>query len=231
MPKNNNLQDYLQDLYEGIKSRKPDASKNPQNFRQEIENLARTDDADAIAADIRLGKTAYVDSEKITGIIPDYDGSVTGEVVKYTTLQSELPTFLGWEVVNIAAPEDTYSINGRELTINFNNSTTTTYQRAVVKLYVEYSNAAQGAKDRVNMLFKSGSGEDCYIMAKTIDDGLGLTLYSNSGNNITNEVTFTDPDAEYERVVLTLEVYPKSTGPSTLYGTLKFTWVPLAREV
>lgn len=230
MPKNNNLQDYLQDLYEGIKSRKPDASKNPQNFRQEIENLARTDDADAIAADIRLGKTAYVDSEKITGIIPDYDGSVTGEVVKYTTLQSELPTFLGWEVVKIAAPEDTYSINGRELTINFNNSTTTTYQRAVVKLYVEYSNAAQGAKDRVNMLFASGYNEDCYIMAKTIDDGLGLTLYSNSSNYITNEVTFTDPDAEYERVVLTLEVYPKSTGPGTLYGTLTFNWVPLARE-
>lgn len=85
MPKNNNLQDYLQDLYEGIKSRKPDASKNPQDFRREIENLAKTDDADALAADIRLGKTAYVDNEKITGTIEDYDGSVIldGEVYNF----------------------------------------------------------------------------------------------------------------------------------------------------
>lgn len=76
MPKNNNLQDYLKDLYEGIKSRKPDASKNPQDFRREIENLAKTDDADALAADIRLGKTAYVDNQKITGTIEDYNGEM-----------------------------------------------------------------------------------------------------------------------------------------------------------
>jgi hypothetical protein len=73
MAKNNNLQDYLKDLYEGISSRKPSASKDPQKFRQEIENLVFTGDADAVAADIRLNKTAYVNDVKLTGTIEDYN--------------------------------------------------------------------------------------------------------------------------------------------------------------
>lgn len=76
MAKTNNLQDYLKDLYAGISSRKADASKNPQDFRQEIENLVFTGDADAAAADIRLNKTAYVNDVKLTGTIEDYDGSI-----------------------------------------------------------------------------------------------------------------------------------------------------------
>ena len=39
MAKNNNLKDYLTDLYEGIVSKKPNASRNPQDFRAEIENI------------------------------------------------------------------------------------------------------------------------------------------------------------------------------------------------
>lgn len=39
MGKNNNLKDYLTDLYEGIVSKKADASRNPQNFRAEIEAI------------------------------------------------------------------------------------------------------------------------------------------------------------------------------------------------
>ena len=81
MPKTNNLQDYLQDLYEGISSKKPNASKNPQDFRNEIENLISTGDATAKAADIRLGKTAYANDIKLSGTIEDYDGSLSGEVV------------------------------------------------------------------------------------------------------------------------------------------------------
>lgn len=39
MSKKDNLKDYLADLYEGIASRKPNASKNPQDFRSEIEGI------------------------------------------------------------------------------------------------------------------------------------------------------------------------------------------------
>ena len=39
MSKENNLKDYLTDLYEGIATKKPDASRNPQNFRAEIESI------------------------------------------------------------------------------------------------------------------------------------------------------------------------------------------------
>ena len=39
MDKTNNLKEYLIDLYNGIASKKPDASRNPQDFRGEIESI------------------------------------------------------------------------------------------------------------------------------------------------------------------------------------------------
>ena len=90
MAKNNNLKDYLVDLYQGIASRKPNASKNPQNFRSEIENLVFTSDADAAASDIRLGKTAYVNDVKITGTIKDYDDVYVEGSVPYDMLQARI---------------------------------------------------------------------------------------------------------------------------------------------
>ena len=39
MSKQNNLKDYLTDLYEGIAVKKPGASRNPQDFRSEIESI------------------------------------------------------------------------------------------------------------------------------------------------------------------------------------------------
>ena len=40
MSKKNNLKDYLTDLYEGIKKKRPNASRNPQHFRREIESIS-----------------------------------------------------------------------------------------------------------------------------------------------------------------------------------------------
>lgn len=59
MSKTNNLKDYLTDLYEGISSRKPDASRNPQDFRREIESIGSSSEADSplppeISSDLEL---------------------------------------------------------------------------------------------------------------------------------------------------------------------------------
>lgn len=43
MAKTNNLNDYLADLYLGIRSKNQKASKNPQNFRREIEAISTAD--------------------------------------------------------------------------------------------------------------------------------------------------------------------------------------------
>ena len=144
MPKNNNLQDYLKDLYDGIRSRKPDASKNPQDFRHEIENLVFTGDADAIAADIRLNKTAYVNDVKIAGTIKDYDGAVTGESVEYTTLQTNKPTPLGWEVLSLGLKSDRAVIDGNKLTLYLTESSGE-YSRARTRFRLEMSKAAVGS--------------------------------------------------------------------------------------
>lgn len=48
MSKRDNLSDYFTDLYQGIKSKKPDASKNPQDFRREIESVEGGGDLSAI---------------------------------------------------------------------------------------------------------------------------------------------------------------------------------------
>ena len=90
MAKNNNLKDYLVDLYQGIASRKPNASKNPQDFRSEIENLVFTSDANAAAPDIRAGKTAYANDVKITGTIKDYDDTYEEGSVPYDMLQARV---------------------------------------------------------------------------------------------------------------------------------------------
>ena len=90
MAKNNNLKDYLVDLYQGIASRKPNASKNPQDFRSEIENLVFTSDANAAASDIRAGKTAYVNDVKVTGTIKDYDNTYEEGSVPTDMLQIKI---------------------------------------------------------------------------------------------------------------------------------------------
>lgn len=40
MSKEDNIRDFLADLYQGIATKKPNASKNPQNFRAEVESIA-----------------------------------------------------------------------------------------------------------------------------------------------------------------------------------------------
>lgn len=81
MSKKNNLKDFLTDLYEGISSKKPGASRNPQNFRSEIESIQTgvdTSDATASSAQILNGYTAYANDQKITGSIANYNNETIG---------------------------------------------------------------------------------------------------------------------------------------------------------
>lgn len=86
MNKTNNLRAYLRDLYEGIVSKKPDASRNPQNFRSEIEAI-RTGgefyevmDASELPLDAPDGSLALVEVEVVDDVPRAYTVSSVDEL-------------------------------------------------------------------------------------------------------------------------------------------------------
>lgn len=91
MAKNDNLQDFIADLGEGIKQKKgyPASQKiNPQDFRSEIASIQTGDDTSgdtAVASDILSGKTAHARGMKLTGSIETYDGTFVTNTHKIIT--------------------------------------------------------------------------------------------------------------------------------------------------
>ena len=79
--KTNNLKAYLTDLYEGIVSKKPDASRNPQDFRREIESIETGGGGDALAEGMRDRNGEYLFYNAPITEAPLFDTS------KYTTLR------------------------------------------------------------------------------------------------------------------------------------------------
>ena len=79
MAKNNNLKDFVTGVAGAIREKKGTTELiNPQDFENEIRTIQTgvdTSDATATADDIRLDKTAYGATGKMTGTIADYDGT------------------------------------------------------------------------------------------------------------------------------------------------------------
>lgn len=90
-----------------------------------------TSDATATAADIRLGKTAYIASGKVTGTIPDYDGTV-----EPTSGKSLAAQIVDRSVTEITA-EDLKGINaiGSYAFINSFNLTSIMIPNTVTRIY------------------------------------------------------------------------------------------------
>lgn len=231
MPKNNNLQDYLKDLYEGIKSVKPSASKNPQQFRSEVESLAHPADATANSADIRVGETAYTSEGKVTGTIEDYDGSiVAGGIAEYTPLQSSLPTFLGWEVAANKSTNTMITINGKELVIEIPEVAD---GRIQVLAHVEQSKASVGSGFKVAAYSANGCRiwyalyasdvplSDSNYDSSALDSG---SFDVNSSNYIGwDDFELENPNSEVERLYLKLTVSSLTLG-GELSGTVRLVW-------
>lgn len=86
MAKNNNLKDFLIDLYEGIASKKPNASRNPQDFRSEIESIgegsyevyngAFEGNAEIVVGGNVEGNTLYIDGTIDSNTLIISSGSV-----------------------------------------------------------------------------------------------------------------------------------------------------------
>ena len=131
MAKNDNLQDFIVDLSEGIKQKKgyPASQKiNPQDFRSEIASIQIGDDTSgdtAVASDILSGKTAHARGVKLTGSIETYDGIFVTKAklwkASVSNLGAEDPTYVAFNVPasNVAKPWSETTVNG-DVFIKFN---------------------------------------------------------------------------------------------------------------
>lgn len=75
MSKKDNLHDFLEDLHEGIVTKKPGASRNPQDFRSEIESIVTGGGGASLAEFDGICKVTGVPTEEDhVEFLNEYDG-------------------------------------------------------------------------------------------------------------------------------------------------------------
>lgn len=227
MAKTNNLKDYLTDLYEGIASKKPNASRNPQNFRSEIESIVTgIDGVEASNNDTEItitkSKSAlYVDADidyiglehNAYVVIDSEDGSNEVEIDMNSgkVIAENLEPQNIAKDVNILGVVGTYEGGSSEDYLEqLNNNTLTSYSNSnitAVRAYMFYCNTTLTS---INLPLVSSVGTKCFYNCSNLEI-VNLPLAKNIGTQ-----------AFYLDNLLT-DVYLGYGGVVTLSSTSAFT--------
>ncbi len=173
MSKSDNLNDYLADLYQGIASKKPGASKNPQDFRSEIESIKPVlQEKTATANGDVVADEGYDGLSKVKVAVPEtpiWDGTLTKTTINLTGTTWNIPS--GWVTV---ANQGNYLVDG-ELTLG---GTTVAITQLILGLY---SPASGTPEYKANWLSIMVDGA-----LQTLESTSGFTLKITGGKDASN---------------------------------------------
>lgn len=170
MSKKNNLKDYLTDLYAGIASKKPDASRNPQDFRAAIEAIETGITPSGTLEITKNGTYDVPDKASVTVAVPEvleWDGSFTKSVNNLTGTTWQIAS--GWKT---SEDQGSFDIDGEFIvdntTINivalylgtYALSNSSTYEANTITVVKAEDNSVHAMRNTNGFTLKITGGED-----------------------------------------------------------------------